>query len=79
MALVSGFRQIEKDSPKVHEGQTACGYLIFEANGQPYVQLESYVAGHDQDYSRPKQLLQFDEARAAELLEVLRRAFPHLF
>jgi hypothetical protein len=30
MAFVSGFTRIEKGSPRVHAGQTICGYMVFE-------------------------------------------------
>lgn len=78
MAFVSGFTRIKKGSPRVHTGQTICGYMVFEDNGQTYVQLETYAGGDKQDLDRPKQLLQVDRNQAAQLLRVLREAFPDL-
>lgn len=78
MALITGFTEIQKDSSRVHKSTTVCGYLAFSSDGSPYLELNTYASGKPQDLSRPKQLLQFDERGARELMELLKRAFPKL-
>lgn len=78
MALVTRFQEIEKPL-RVHSTSTVCGYMAFSKEDRPYLELNTYAAGNDQDLDKPKQLLQFDEASAKDLIQILKRAFPHLF
>lgn len=78
MALVTSFQKIDK-THTVHSKQTVCGYLQFSEDGGRYLHLETYASGEHQDLDKPKQLLQFDESSAKELIKILKIAFPKLF
>ena len=78
MARVRGFDR-GTQRVKVHPTEVDCFHqTIRSSDGTVYLHLTTF--GSDERSSHPKssQSLQLDEARARQLLEVLRQAFPHL-
>lgn len=74
-------RKISKGSQSVrpHLSEVDCYYqLISDANGGLLLHLSTF--GSDQRQSEPKssQVLQLDESAAAELIDVIKFAFPRL-
>ena len=66
------------DGGQVH-GPVLCGWKIFKAAGKRHVQLDTYGSDARKLTGKVSQSIQFDQASAAELLEILRHAFPNLF
>jgi hypothetical protein len=75
MALIREFRRIHKESNRLHE-PVACGWTLLEINGATFVQLDTYGSNERQDVGTVSQSIQLDERGAAELLRILRQAFP---
>jgi hypothetical protein len=77
MALIRTFKRIHKDSNRVHE-PVECGWTLFEINETKFVQLDTYGSSERQDVGTVSQSIQLDEAAAADLLRIVRQAFPAL-
>jgi hypothetical protein len=77
MALIREFTRIHKESHRVHD-PVECGWTLFEINGTTLVQLETYGSSERQVVGKVSQSIQLDEAGAADLLRILRQAFPAL-
>lgn len=76
MARVRSLQQGEQQL-KVHLSEVDCFYQVVESSsGERYVHLSTF--GSDERHSKPKssQSMQLDAVLAAELIDVLRRAFP---
>ena len=78
MAKIEKFEELPPDGGQVH-GPVLCGWKIFEAAGKTHMQLDTYGSDARKLTGKVSQSIQFDRASAAELLGVLRRAFPSLF
>lgn len=78
MALITTIEKNEKDRQKVH-GPTRCYYSKFQAeDGKTYLQLDTYGSEDRVFTEKASQSIQFDEAAAAQLLQLIRTTFPNL-
>lgn len=77
MARVKKFFETAGDS-KRHPTEVECGWSIVNAPGERLLQLSTY--GSEQRQSQPKvsQTIQLDEQAAADLTNLISKAFPGL-
>jgi hypothetical protein len=77
MALISSIEVVPKERQQVHR-PTRCHASIVESDGKKYVQLDTYGSSDREFTDKVSQSIQFDEAAAAQLLELIRTTFPNL-
>ena len=77
MARIENFEQLPNQLGKIHK-PVDCGFKVFAAQGQTILQLETYGSVDRQQRGTISQSIQLDEAAAAQLIDIVRRAFPHL-
>lgn len=77
MALVSSIEVVPKERQKVHS-PTRCHASTFESDGKKLIQLDTFGSSEREFTDKVSQSIQFDEAAAAQLLELIRTTFPHL-
>jgi hypothetical protein len=76
MARISKFEKVTKDRHRVHD-LVDCGYSIFSSpDGKRYLQLDTYGRADRKFVGDASQSLQFDEATARKLKQLLETAFP---
>ena len=75
MAIISSFRKLPRTSGRLHRTHVECGYVIFDAGGKRFLQLETYGSDERQIPGKVSQTLQLDEDAAMRLAELIRRAF----
>ena len=66
--------EITKDRNTVH-GEVDCTYLMFEAGGETYLQLDTYGSSARSIPGKVSQSLQLNETGAKELRQLLRQVF----
>lgn len=59
-------------------GEVDCGWRIFTSEGQTYLQMDTYGSAERELTGKVSQSVQIDGRAAAELLDILRLAFPEL-
>lgn len=71
-------RNLEEKGKAAKRKQTLvdCGWQIVEVEGETLLQLTTYGSDERQNIGSPSQTVQIDADIAAELVRVLRRAFP---
>lgn len=76
MAFVESFEPVRKERQSVHK-PTRCGYSIFrDAQGNRYLQLDTY-GSHDRELTgKMSQSLQFNAVSAIELRALIDKTFP---
>lgn len=77
MALISSFEKITGERQAIH-GPVECGWRAFSIDGRKILQLDTYGSAERKFQGKVSQSIQLDEARARELLEIIRCAFPAL-
>ena len=78
MALITEIQGTTKDRQTVH-GTTRCLASSFQAeDGKTYLQLDTYGSDDRAHPEKVSQSIQFDEAVAAQLLQLIRTTFPNL-
>ena len=77
MALINRFNQLHKDRNQVH-GTVECGYMVFEKDGQRYLQLDTYGSFERQIPGKTSQSIQLNAESARELKALIQKAFPEL-
>lgn len=78
MARITEFIEATSASARVHPTTVECGWQTIYANGETLVQLSTYGSDDRQSEKKVSQTLQIDRGTAAELLVIIRRAFPGL-
>ena len=76
MALVTSFMKIAKD--QTIRSEVECGYSVSTVDGRTILRLETYGSAERRIPNKTSQNIQFDERSAAELLRILKDAFPSL-
>ena len=74
MALVTKMSKVVKDRTTVHE-EVDCTYLIFEEQGETYLQLDTHGSSGRSIPGKVSQSLQLNEVGAQALRQLLRQAF----
>lgn len=77
MALVRNVEEVSRERTTVHE-PVECSCAIFDANGQRYLQLDTFGSPTRKLKNKVSQALQFDLAGARRLRALLDKAFPEL-
>ena len=78
MARVTELEKITKDRYSVH-GVPRCAYFTFDGpDGNHYLTFETYGSPSRECPGKVSQSLQFDEATAAQVIDVIRAPFPSL-
>ena len=77
MARIGVFTEMAGGDGNVH-GEVECGYKIFVAHGQTYLQLDTYGSEERKLQGKVSQSIQLDVTSAAYLMGVLRRTFPQI-
>jgi hypothetical protein len=78
MALITSIGLITKERQKLH-GPTRCDASTFQTDdGKTVLQLDTYGSEDREFTDKVSQSIQFDEAAAAQLLQLIRDTFPHL-
>ena len=75
MAFVKRIVADDREIRSLQPTQVECRYMVKEINGRMFLQLNSYGSDQRQIPDKLSQTLQFDEASARELWEVLGRNF----
>lgn len=75
MALIRKLDERPLHPTRLH-GEVECGYAIVDIDGEPVVQIETYGSPDRVIPGKVSQSLQLTREGAAELVGVLRRAFP---
>lgn len=78
MARVVRFRELPRANRRMFRTEVDCGYRIVSEQGLRMLHLETYGSQDRQIPGKVSQSLQLDERAAAELLRLIREAFPHL-
>jgi hypothetical protein len=74
MALITSMTRITKGRTAVH-GEVDCTYLMFEAGGETYLQLDTYGSSDRSIPGKVSQSLQLNEASAKQLRQLIAQAF----
>jgi hypothetical protein len=77
MAKIKEFFQTTKTSAP-HPTEVECGYQVINTEDGPLLQLSTYGSDARQSEKKVSQTIQLDRRRAAELLTILKTAFPDL-
>jgi hypothetical protein len=77
MALVSSLERTHKDRQTVHR-PTRCLSSVFDADGQRFIQLDTYGSDEREHPDKVSQSVQFDQKAAGQLLKLIRESFPDL-
>lgn len=77
MALITTFRH-RPDRDIAFKSTVECGWTVGTVRGERILHLETYGSSGRQVTGRPSQFVHLDKAGAAELLKLLRTAFPGL-
>jgi hypothetical protein len=77
MAKISNFQATALNS-KAHPTQVICGHQKIHDGSETLLQLSTFGSAERQSEYKVSQTLQIDRHRAAELISILRQAFPGL-
>ena len=75
MARIASFFETPTESTRVHD-DVDCGYRMFSAQGERYVQLDTYGLAQRAIPGKVSQSIQLDRSAAEKLVKVFARAFP---
>lgn len=75
MALIGDFHQVNSDKSILH-GPVSCGWRAFEVGGTRILQLDTYGSNTRKIPNKISQSIQLDRQGAAQLLDLIRDAFP---
>ncbi|MBB2944606.1 5-methylcytosine-specific restriction protein B [Actinoplanes lutulentus] len=78
MAVIGSFFPNKDSKGGVHRTEVECGWQLVDRRGETLLQLSTYGSEQRQSEKKVSQTIQLDRARAEELLEIMRRAFPGL-
>jgi hypothetical protein len=78
MATVRTFRHLDDRSGQPHRTDVECGWFVLNTGTGRLLQLDTYGSDDRALPGKVSQTLQLDQDAAAELLLVLRIAFPSL-
>jgi hypothetical protein len=76
-ALISKFQQVDSDRNGVHK-PVLCGWRRFNADGQIFLQFDTYGSDERQIPNKVSQSIQLDREAAASLLKLIRDTFGGL-
>ena len=74
MAQVNSFERKSMERNVIH-GAISATYAPFEANGEKYLQIDTYGSDSRDIPGKKSQSVQFNKQSAAELIAILRREF----
>lgn len=77
MALIQKIERVTKQRHSVHKS-VRCRYSIFVEDNKKYLQLDTFGSANREFPDIASQEMQFDEAAAAELMNIIRKEFPSL-
>ena len=77
VALIGEFTELKKERASVH-GSVECGYTIFEDRGVRYLQLDTFGSAERQIPGKTSQSIQLNAQAAAQLAELIAKAFPKI-
>jgi hypothetical protein len=77
MAKIKEFFRVTK-AASPHPTEVECGYQIILTEDGPLLQLSTYGSDGRQSEKKVSQTLQLDRERAAELLQIIKKAFPDI-
>ena len=77
MALVQSFAPDPRVDPQ-WKTTTECGYRVADINGEPILSLVTYGSAGRQVPGKGSQYVHLNEESAADLMRIIREAFPHL-
>lgn len=77
MALIQNIERTRKERHEVHK-PTRCLASGFTSGTQRFIQLDTYGSDAREFPDKVSQSLQFDEAAARQLLELIEETFPSL-
>ena len=75
MALIKRF-EVRPLRPKRLHGRVLCGYAATDVEGERILQLETYGSDDRAEPGSVSQVIQLDESRARELVQIIEQAFP---
>jgi hypothetical protein len=78
MALITTIEHISKERQKVHAPTRCSASSFVSADGKQFLQLDTYGSEDREFTEKVSQSIQFDEAAAAQLLQLIRTTFPNL-
>lgn len=79
MAVINEFHQVPSNGPARSRTQVSCGHRTLDLlDGTRAVQLVTYGSEERKLTGKASQTIELDRRRAAELIDILRRAFPGL-
>jgi hypothetical protein len=78
MAYVRSLAEVAPPERGRPHKECDAGWFVAERHGQRVLQIDTYGSQARKDVGTVSQSLQLDEARSAELVEVLLAAFPDL-
>ncbi|WP_435198113.1 hypothetical protein [Janibacter sp. GS2] len=76
MALIEDFEESQADGPPRSRTRVTCGYRTVEIDGIRAVQLSTYGSSERKIPGKTSQTIEIDRAHAAELIDILKSAFP---
>jgi hypothetical protein len=74
MALIRSLERKSMDRNSIHR-EIRATYTLFECDGRRFIQLDSYGTDERQIPGKKSQSLQFDDAGARALFDILKRHF----
>lgn len=76
MAFLVSLSQLSPLQGARPHSESECTWRFSSRDGRPVVQLDTYGSPQRKDVGTISQSIQLDETRAAELVAILREAFP---
>jgi hypothetical protein len=77
MAVIGSFFE-SREGRGLHRTVVECGWQTLRHNGETILQLSTYGSDERQSEKKVSQTIQLDRARAEELMNIVRQAFPDL-
>ncbi|MFC7530298.1 hypothetical protein [Actinoplanes sp. GCM10030250] len=78
MAVIVSFFPSKDGKGGIHRTEVDCGWQVIDHHGGSYLQLSTYGSDQRKSEKKVSQTIQIDRAQAAELLNIIGRAFPGL-
>lgn len=75
MALITHLTRFHKERNHAH-GAVDCGYTVFEADGERYLQLDTYGSAERQILGKTSQSIQLNAQSAEQLKALIGQTFP---
>jgi hypothetical protein len=76
MALVRSLAPAGAGERRRVHGEVECGYTVFEAGGERYLQIDTYGSNEREIPGKVSQTIQLDEHGARQLKKLIEQSFP---